>query len=176
MSDEWQQLFAHALAEANRLGIKVNMSNGPGRCGSGGPWVPLDKAMQMVVTSETRVPAGQKFSGALPQPQAVEGHYRDIAVMAFPTPRDPDNPAHRIRNMRGKALMWTGHHGMNIQSLISPTTKPIAEPQVQVPDRDESGLGFDDFLDVINPLQHLPQFICSAVFYLLFERWKNSFI
>ena len=45
---------------------------------------------------------------------------------------------------------------MNIQGLISPTTKPIAEPQVQVPDRDESGLGFDDFLDVINPLQHLP--------------------
>jgi hypothetical protein len=45
---------------------------------------------------------------------------------------------------------------MNIQGLISPATKPIAEPQVQVPDRDETGLGFDDFLDVINPLQHLP--------------------
>jgi len=117
MSDEWQQLFAHALAEANRLGIKVNMSNGPGWCGSGGPWVPLDKAMQMVVTSETRIPAGQKFSGVLPQPKTVEDHYRDIAVMAFPTPRDPDNPAHRIRNMRGKALMWTGHHTMNDQSL-----------------------------------------------------------
>lgn len=45
---------------------------------------------------------------------------------------------------------------MNIQSLISPSAKPIAEPQVQVPAADESGLGFDDFLDVINPLQHLP--------------------
>jgi len=45
---------------------------------------------------------------------------------------------------------------MNIQGLISPATKPIAEPQVQVPATDDDGLGFDDFLDVINPLQHLP--------------------
>ena len=117
MSGEWQQLFAHALDEASRLGIEVNMHNGPGWCGSGGPWVPLEKAMQMVVTSETRVPAGLKFAGVLPQPQTVEGYYRDIAVMAFPTPHDPDNAAHRIRNMRGKALMWTGHHGMNMESL-----------------------------------------------------------
>ncbi len=45
---------------------------------------------------------------------------------------------------------------MNIQGLISPSVKPIAEPQVQAPAKDDSGLGFDDLLDVINPLQHLP--------------------
>lgn len=45
---------------------------------------------------------------------------------------------------------------MNIQSLISPSTKPIAEPQVHRAASEDSGLGFDDFLDVINPLQHLP--------------------
>lgn len=45
---------------------------------------------------------------------------------------------------------------MNIQSLISPSTKPIAEPQARVPARYDSGLGFDDLMDAINPLQHFP--------------------
>ena len=45
---------------------------------------------------------------------------------------------------------------MNIHGLISPSAKPIAELHVPVPAADESGLGFDDLLDAINPLQHLP--------------------
>jgi hypothetical protein len=38
MSDEWQELFVHAVREAERLGIKILMGAGPGWCGSGGPW------------------------------------------------------------------------------------------------------------------------------------------
>ena len=44
---------------------------------------------------------------------------------------------------------------MEINSLISPSVKPVAEPTVSAP-VDEDGFGFDDFLDVINPLQHVP--------------------
>src|SRR5438270_13295945 len=34
----WLGLFKHMCAEAQRLGLKVNMNNDAGWCGSGGPW------------------------------------------------------------------------------------------------------------------------------------------
>src|ERR1035437_8680865 len=36
-SAEWRELFKFMLAEANRLGLEVNMNNDAGWCGSGGP-------------------------------------------------------------------------------------------------------------------------------------------
>ena len=44
---------------------------------------------------------------------------------------------------------------MQVESLIAPSVKPIVEPQVK-PAASDDGFSFDDFLDVINPLQHLP--------------------
>jgi hypothetical protein len=44
---------------------------------------------------------------------------------------------------------------MQVTGLMSANAQPIAEPQVKAETTDD-GLGFDDFLDVINPLQHLP--------------------
>ncbi|MCK5468237.1 MAG: glycoside hydrolase, partial [Cyclobacteriaceae bacterium] len=37
MSEEWQDLFVHAVREAERLEIKILLGAGPGWCGSGGP-------------------------------------------------------------------------------------------------------------------------------------------
>jgi len=34
MSEDWQDLFVHAVKEAERLGIKILMGAGPGWCGS----------------------------------------------------------------------------------------------------------------------------------------------
>ncbi len=67
MSDRWRELFKHMVAEAHRLGIEVNMNNDAGWNGSGGPWVPLDQAMQVIVTSEKQVQGGKKFEGELPK-------------------------------------------------------------------------------------------------------------
>ena len=106
MSDAWRALFTHAVSEADRLGLEVNMNNDAGWNGSGGPWVPLDKAMQVVVTSEQQVAGGTTFAGELPAPRVNEGFYRDIAVLAFPTPHDPDNPVHRIQDLSAKGMFW----------------------------------------------------------------------
>jgi len=40
LSNEWQNLFKHAVKEAERLGIAITLGIGPGWTGSGGPWVP----------------------------------------------------------------------------------------------------------------------------------------
>ena len=115
MSAEWRELFKHLIAEARRLGLEVNMNNDAGWNGSGGPWMPLDQAMQVVVTSETQVQSGKKFAGELPKPPANrinpagnvnETYYRDISVLAFPTPVDPNNPAWRIKKLDGKQMSY----------------------------------------------------------------------
>ena len=107
MSDEWRTLFKHMAREAQRLGIEVNMNDAAGWNGSGGPWIPLDKAMQVVVTSEQRVPGGKKFAGVLPQPRTCKGFYRDISVLAFPTPKTLPNIEDRVRNLAEKSVSWT---------------------------------------------------------------------
>ncbi len=82
----WMELFTHLCTEAQRLGLQINMNNDAGWCGSGGPWITPEMSMQKVVWSETRVDGGKPFDGVLPQPPAVAKYYRDIAVLAFPTP------------------------------------------------------------------------------------------
>ena len=80
----WRELFKHVTGEAHRLGLEVNMNNDAGWCGSGGPWITPELAMQKVVWTETNVQGPMQFSGTLPQPQVVSNYYRDIAVLAFP--------------------------------------------------------------------------------------------
>jgi len=55
MSPEWQELFVHAVREAERLGIEITMGSGPGWAGSGGPWVEAGQSMQHLVASSVEV-------------------------------------------------------------------------------------------------------------------------
>ncbi|MCL5279886.1 MAG: glycosyl hydrolase family 43, partial [Planctomycetes bacterium] len=106
MSPQWRQLFQHVVAEAQRLGLEVNMNDDAGWNGSGGPWIKPEQSMQKVVWSETSLEGPKRFEGALPRPQAVAGYYRDITVLAFPAPGD-----FRIDKIRGKAAyerQWVG--------------------------------------------------------------------
>lgn len=86
LTPEWRQLMQHAMSEANRLGITLDMNNDAGWAGSGGPWITPDLAMQIVVWSETTVEGPKAVSTMLAQPKTVRGYYNDIAVVAFPVP------------------------------------------------------------------------------------------
>lgn len=86
MSPEWRELIQHAMQEATRLGITINMNNDGGYSGSGGPWITPELSMQRLTWSETSLEGSRSFVGALPQPKTVRDFYRDIAVLAFPTP------------------------------------------------------------------------------------------
>ncbi len=131
MSDQWRDLFKHMVSEAARLGIEVNMNNDAGWNGSGGPWVPLDKAMQMVVTSEKQAPGGKKFEGELPRPHTEEGFYRDIVVLAFPTPKDPANPAYRIQNLSAKGMFWGRMHVGSLEETPPASLVPVESTVAQ---------------------------------------------
>ena len=131
MSDEWRKLFKHMLSEAKRLGLEVNMNNDAGWNGSGGPWVPLDKAMQVVVSSEKQVAGGTKFEGVLPKPPVKDGFYRDISVLAYPTPKDPNNPSYRIKNLATKNMTWKGDGGIEAGPFMKvPSESVIARDRI----------------------------------------------
>lgn len=100
MSPEWRALVKHAATEAERVGIELCMHNCAGWSSSGGPWVTPENAMQTLVFSETPAKGPGKFAGDLKQPDSRLNFYRDIAVLAFPTPKDG---AFRIKDLRPKA-------------------------------------------------------------------------
>lgn len=119
MSGPWQDLFAHAVAEADRLGLEFALATGPGWCGTGGPWVNPEQAMQHLVASETNATGPGYLELMLPRPQprtpyfgpdtltpalakAWRDFYRDESVIAFPTPTGQA----RIADLGEKALYY----------------------------------------------------------------------
>lgn len=117
-SEEWQELFVHAVEECERLGIEMSLGVGPGWTGSGGPWVSAKQSMKHLVSSSIQVSASDKnillplpvpekpyfgeggFTPALKK-QRLE-FYEDVAVLAFPTPSNEQ----KIKNVDEKALYY----------------------------------------------------------------------
>jgi hypothetical protein len=95
----WRDLFKHVVKEARRLGLEINMNNDAGWNGSGGPWIKPEEAMQKIVWSETNFAGPAHFEARFAQPQTVSDFYREISVLAFPTPG-----AYRLENIKAKAL------------------------------------------------------------------------
>lgn len=106
LSDAWLDLFYFAAQEAKRLDLELAFHNSAGWSSSGGPWVKPEHAMQTVVFSEVTVSGNQTYKNQLPQPETKLSYYQDIAVLAFPKPKeiikidnlDYKNLSGRIRN------------------------------------------------------------------------------
>ena len=103
LSDEWQDLFKHAVKECERLGISLTLGSGPGWAGSGGPWVKPAQSMQHLVSADTIVKGPLNFNALLAKPKPKkpyfgygaltdslrkkwENYYQDVVVLAFRTP------------------------------------------------------------------------------------------
>ena len=84
---EWYATVKFAAQEAKRLGLELGIANCSGWANSGGPWNTPYHAMKTVCFTTTAVKGGS-VRAALPQPEDKVGFYRDIAVVAFPTPRE----------------------------------------------------------------------------------------
>lgn len=88
LTPEWKKLFAFAVVEAKKRGVRLGFHNCPGWSSSGGPWIKPEDSMKVVVSSVADVKAGV-CTVALPQPPTKRGFYRDLAVVAFPVPDQP---------------------------------------------------------------------------------------
>jgi len=112
---EWMELFRFMLKEADRLGLKVNMSNDAGWCGSGGPWITPELSMQRVVWTETVVDGPRRFEGVLPQPKASVNYYEDIATLAMPL---PSGTTGFVSDIQGKTSFAVRHQPAQPASFL----------------------------------------------------------
>lgn len=88
LSGSWDDAVKHVGDECKRLGLKFTMQNCPGWAMAGGPWITPDKAMRQLVWSRVDLTGGA-VSAKLPEPKTGGEpwrDYKDIAVVAFPTP------------------------------------------------------------------------------------------
>ncbi len=144
MSEEWRGLFKHAVSEAERLGLEITLNAGPGWTGSGGPWIKPEESMQHLVASETRARGPARFDAFLSRPEprrpffgeggllpdqekARKEFFRDVAVLAFPTPQGDA----RIADIDEKALYlrapFSSQPGVK-PSLAAPADHPVLPP------------------------------------------------
>lgn len=89
LSPKWLDLFTFAVAEAERLGLEIGFHNGAGWSSSGGPWITPENGMQTIVYTEIQISKAKKgtIHQKLQQPATKLNYYKDIAVIAFPTPQ-----------------------------------------------------------------------------------------
>ncbi|MCA9440034.1 MAG: glycosyl hydrolase, partial [Candidatus Omnitrophica bacterium] len=135
MSEEWRELFKHAVEEAERLGLQITLNAGPGWTGSGGPWVDVEQSMQHLVASATEVDGPKMFQAALPVPEprppyfgesglppeileARKNFYSDVAVLTIPR-----IDGYRIADIDEKALYVRAPY----------TSKPGVKPFLPAP-------------------------------------------
>jgi hypothetical protein len=123
---QWRGLFQHVCAEAHRLGLEVNMNNDAGWCGSGGPWITPELAMQKLVWTETNVVGPLFLDASLAHPQTVSNYYGDIALFAFPTPLED----RRIENIQLKAAFIPERVPPNQDQECPPATAIVHRDQV----------------------------------------------
>jgi len=119
LSEQWLELFKHAVRESERLGISIRLGLGPGWTGSGGPWVKPEQSMQHLVSSTLLVsgPGHKEIKTPLPLPKKPyfgeegftpdlkkqwDSFYEDVAVLAFPTPATNK----KIEDIDEKALYY----------------------------------------------------------------------
>jgi len=147
LSPEWRELYRHALQEAARLGIAVDVNMAPG-WNMGGKWVTPEKASRWYLQSETSIKGPQKFSGKLNMPQPNDGYnspmcygartsfnvpaekmdYRDTAVVAFRTP-EGGKPAAR-QNLDAKANRVGGDCSLPADRVNNPPLVPwVSSPE-----------------------------------------------
>jgi len=86
-SSRWCDLYTHALAEAERLGLELGLSIQSG-WNLGGPNVTPDFAAKQLTFSEITIEGAIRYEGRLPLPKHTKSYYRDICLLAFPEKRD----------------------------------------------------------------------------------------
>lgn len=123
---EWYDTVRFTAQEAKRLGLELGMANCSGWANSGGPWNTPEYAMKTVCFTATVVTGGA-VRVRLQQPEDKVGFYRDIAVVAFPTPRE----AFEIRDWTFKCFSDPGRKYDIPDTRIAPSAAVVPRSSVR---------------------------------------------
>lgn len=103
LSENWDAAVQHIAEECRRLGLRFTIQNCPGWAMSGGPWIKPENAMRTIVSSRTDV-SGADVDVMLPLARRTSEEwrdYRDIAVLAFPTPEGDTGKSLEFKDIKG---------------------------------------------------------------------------
>jgi len=89
LTAEWRDLYKHALAEADRLGLELSLNIQSG-WNLGGPMVRAEDAPKKLVWSHVRVSGPARIERRLEEPEHPKEFYRDVAVVAYPLRREAE--------------------------------------------------------------------------------------
>ena len=82
---EWWELMRHTVREADRLGLKINLTAGSGWSHSGGPWVKPQHSMQRLeLSQEIALPGPGRKDITIPGGDPL------VAVLAYPASKGKD--------------------------------------------------------------------------------------
>ena len=108
LSKDWDDMVAYLGQKARSLGLRLTIQTCPGWAMAGGPWVQPEDAMRDLVWSRTDVSA-ESGGIVLPKGQPSEEDwrdYRDICVLAFPTPEGDSGLPLELKNMASGSPDW----------------------------------------------------------------------
>ena len=126
MSEEWIEMVRHAVSEAKRVGVEICMHNCAGWSCSGGPWITPEYSMKIISFSETNVIGPGSVSVRLQNPESSLDFYRDICILAFPTPEDD---SYRLVNISVKAG-FESRYGVGLDIVEVPDSAIISSDTV----------------------------------------------
>jgi len=122
LSPDWLEMVKFAAQEAKRLDLKINLHNCAGWATMGGPWIPAEHSMQILVSSEIVFWGNETVRKILPHPEFREDHYRDIAVFALPQKLET---GYRVPQWEQKAGQRGGRNGRQPDLNPAPDGKAI---------------------------------------------------
>jgi len=111
-SDQYHDLIKFTVKEAERLGLDMGFNNSSGWSSTGGPWITPENSMKVLIWSELKINKGVSTPIKLVLPEINKDQqkgkdpkkydfYRDVAVFAFPTPKDDE---YRLKDWQEKTL------------------------------------------------------------------------
>jgi hypothetical protein len=150
-SEEWKELYRHAMKEAKRLNIGVGINLSSGWC-MGGPWIKPENSGRWYLQSELDIKGPQQFSGKLPLPGNRAGYdhvfnppgykdyidlpldkldYKDTSIVAIPVDESAD---HKISGERSSVLAAkTNHKDASNFALAVDIMGPVLYPWQNAP-------------------------------------------
>jgi len=126
LSSEWRGLVKHTIAEAQRLGMQVNMNNDAG-WNSGGPWITPELGMQRITWTETIVTGPTKFNAKIEQGKTQLNTYKEIAVIAIPSKKTAEIPDDFKVTANKGANCWLQH---DYGKIITAQSIILSHPKV----------------------------------------------
>ena len=163
LSARWDDMIAHVAAECERLGLSFKMQNCPGWSMSGGPWITPENAMRELVLSRTDVRAGGDVRLPVPakgSDRPEDRDYRDLFVLAFPTPLDDATAAlqpEKTESPSADVRIFTFASPVCVRTVELPSTSALDHARTYDPEMDVTVSAVsDDGTETVVTHQPLP--------------------